>query len=119
MNIMPKVKIKRLLNQLNLKADCFDGNITSIIKKLKSNTEPQIKLYLHIDDACVENDNFQWYLLKDVIQFNLGRVMPSHNCLVRECNIDGCVVSLLVKKYNNSNPDYRYTKINKLEIIYI
>jgi len=49
----------------------------------------------------------------------MDREIPFHNCLERKFNIEGCVVSLLVKKYANGNPDYRYSKINKLEIVYI
>ena len=112
---MEKDEIKKLVNQLNLKADCFDGEINPIIKKLKSSLKPQIKLYLHIDDACVENDDFQWYLLEDVIQFNSEREIPVHNCLERECNVEGCVISLIVY----AGGDTRFTKINKLEIIHI
>lgn len=118
---MDNKEIKKIVNQLNLKADCFDGDVTPIIKKLKSNLKPQIKLYLRIDDACVEDDNYEWYLLEDVIQLNLNREIPFHNCLERECNFEGCVISLLVRIYDdiNTNPDYRYSKINKLEIIYV
>lgn len=120
MNIMSKIKIKRMLNQLNLKADCFDGEVTPIIKKLKSNLKPQIKLYDRKCDACEENEKFQWYLLEDIIQLNTNRNLPFHSCK-EECNVEGCVISLIVKEYDNpnTNPDYCYSKINKLEIIYI
>jgi hypothetical protein len=111
---MTKDEIEQSLNQLNLEADCFDREITPLIKKLKSSSEPQIKLYLHINDACVENDNFQWYLLEDVIQFNLEREIPVHNCLERECNVEGYVISLIVY----AGGDTRFTKTNRIEIIY-
>jgi hypothetical protein len=48
-------------------------------------------------------------------KFSLEREIPVHNCLERECNIEGSVISLIVYAGN----DTRFTKINKLEIIYI
>ena len=113
-------EIKNLLNQLNLSADCFDGVVTPIIKELKSNSNTHIKLYRTVCDACKENYDFEWYLLEEIIELNSNRDLPFHNCNV-ECSIEGCVISFLVKVYDNEHNSrkYCYSKINKLEIIYI
>ncbi len=119
---MRKEEIKDLVNQLNLKADCFHGQVAPILKKLKSNLKPQIKLYNRKCDACEENDNFEWYLLEEIIELNLNRKkIPFYNCKTEGCNVEGCVISLLVKKYDNAHDSEHtcFTKINKLEIIYI
>lgn len=98
---------------------CSD-HIIFVFNGENRNDNPFIKLYDNINGACIESDNFKWYLLDEVIELNLNRETPFHYCLERECKVEGCVVSLKVKEYENenSNPDYRYTKIDKIEIIY-
>jgi hypothetical protein len=117
---MGKQEIKNLLNQLNLKEDFCSKEIIPIIKKLKSNTNPHIKLYRTICDACVENDNFQWYLLEEILELNSKRNLPCYNCKTEGCNVEGCIISLLIKKYDNAHDSEHtcFTKINKVEIIY-
>lgn len=112
---MKKQEIENFLNQLNLEADCFTGTLSPIIKKLKSKIKPQIKLYDTICDACSETEKFTWYLLEEIIEFNINRnIIPFHDCQ-QECDIKGCVVSLIVYIGGRT----AFTKINKIEIIYI
>ena len=117
---MGKDEIKKLVNQLNLKEDCCSKEIIPIIKKLKSNSNPHIKLYRTICDACQESNDFEWYLLEEIFKLNSTRDLPCNNCKTKGCNVEGCIISLLVKKYDNAHDSEHtcFTKINKVEIIY-
>ena len=112
---MKKQEIKNLLNQLKLKADCFTGEVNPNIKIEKENGIPKIKLYHKICFACKEEGKFSLYPLSRILELNKNRVLPFHNCKERDCNIEACVVSLRI----DLHPNTRFTKINKLEIIYI
>lgn len=123
---MENQKINQLLAELNenLKLNCCAKEITPqlIIDPKKSLF---VKLHDTICDACNETENFAWYPLHTIILLNNTTNRSSgiicRDCKEKKCNIEGCVVSLLVKVYAtpNSKPDYRYSNINKLEIIYI
>lgn len=114
------IQILENLIRFHLSPTICNDNIIFVFNGENRNDNPFIKLYDNINGACIESDNFKWYLLDDVIELNLNREIPFHNCLKRECKVEGYVVSLKVKEYDNENskPDYRYSKINKLEIIY-
>jgi len=78
-----------------------------------------VKLYDTICDACNETENFAWYPLNTIITLNTRENRPAgiicRNCKTRNCNTEGCVISLRIDLHTK----YSFYKINKLEIIFI
>lgn len=105
---------KKLLKELHLKADCFSGEIIPKITFENINGIPQIKLYHKICFACNEEGRSSLYPLDRIIRLNKGRTLPFHNCK-DECKSDGCVISLRIYEGGRT----AFTKINKIEIIYL
>ena len=118
---MKKQEIIKKLNELNqnLQEACCANQITPILKRLKSNIEPHVKLYANFCDACEENENYNWYLLSEIHRLNTTGTRKDgiicHNC-EKECNVKNksCSISLIIDKNKNT----RFGLINKLEIIY-
>jgi hypothetical protein len=108
----------RELNQ-NLQVDCCQIEITPLLKRLKLNVEPHVKLYGRFCDACEENGNFEWYLLSEIHRLNILQArrngIKCHDC-EKECNVKNksCSISLIIDDIGNT----RFGLINKLEIIY-
>ena len=69
---MENQEINQLVLELNenLKKNCCATEITPVLKKLKSNVEPHVKLYIKFCDACEENDNYEWYLFSEIYILN-------------------------------------------------
>ena len=118
---MRKAEILEKLNELeiNLQPDCCINHITPLLKRSKSNVLPQIKLYKDKIDAQTESNNFEWHLLDEILDLNCQQTRNSGiNCHQTE---QGCIMSLIVRKYENEHNSRTtmFSKINKLEIIYI
>lgn len=120
---MSNTKIKNEITTIlepNLSANCCGTKITTVIKKMKSSLGPNIKLYDTICDACNETANFEWYLLEEILDLNSKELRSNgivcHDCK-QACNStnDKCVISLII----NASGHTRFSRIDKLEIIYI
>ena len=98
-----KIKDKSILLIPNVKNKIIDGI-------------PYIKLYLKVCHACNESINHAWYPLEEILRLNANSIRPISYCNSERynCGIDGIILSLKVRDRNN-----RYTRIDKLEIIYI
>ena len=115
---MRKAEILEKLRELNqnLQDNCCGKEIIPVLKRLKSNVEPHVKLYDTVEDACNETNNFEWFLLDDILDLNNKEFRP-RGITCNNCE-HGCVISL--KSIKLSNFDIKmFSKINKLEIIYI
>ena len=103
----------------NLRPNDCCTEIIPVIKRSKSDILPQIKLYKDIQDARLETNNFEWHLLDEILDLNNNIARNTH--IVCNPSEEGCIVSLIVRKYNNEHNSRTtmFSKINKLEIIYI
>jgi len=102
----------------NLKTNCCQNEITSIIKRLKSTISPHVKLYDTIEDACSVNNNYQWYLLDEICNLNNHIERPNglncHECKEPNSNFAVCVFSLRIDENENT----RFSRIDNLEIFF-
>jgi hypothetical protein len=93
--------------QENLSSKCCGKFVLSnIIKKLQ-----YIKLYDRINDACEENDRFQWYEIARIYQHNISEARPL-GIVCHKCSKSGkCIVSLRIDKKNT-----RFAVVGSIEL---
>ena len=115
---MRKSELRQKIQELNdnLHVNCCANEITVVAQRSKSNILPQVKLYKDKIDAFNESNNFEWHLLDEILDLNNS---GSRNTKI-DCHSEEqvCIISLIIRKYENSTTTM-FTKINKLEIIYI
>lgn len=80
------------------------------------NGKPYIKLYQKVCDACNETIRHAWFPLEYILEINSGTYRNTNNCNEPKfnCNSEGIVISISIRSKDNW-----FSKINKLEIIYI
>lgn len=95
--------IKDLENNLNIDGSpaALDFNIPNV----------KIKLYRTIDDACLENENHEWYNFDDVALLNNNSKRPT-GIVWHKCTNNKCVVSMII----DDHPNYRYFVMDNLEL---
>ena len=95
--------IKDLEN--NFKTDLSPTTINFNLPNVK------VKLYSTIDDACLENVNYEWYDFDDVARLNNQSKRPTR-IVLHTCANNKRVVSIII----DDHPNYRYFVLDNLEL---
>ena len=92
--------------QNNLKHNCCSATVSGFSVRAK-----YIKLYDKKIDACLENGNYDWYLLSNILKLNHKSARPTgivcHKCL----DNDKCIISLRINKSQHT----RFCVFNKID----
>lgn len=105
--------METLKNKINdiIKTKTDSLRICPEIIFIKNEGEPYVKLYQNICDACNETIRHAWFPLSYILEINAG-LRTLSKC--DKCGVNDIVISLIIRK-----GDSWFTKVNKLEIIYI
>jgi len=96
----------------NLKMDCCTDAVLVYSDRTTYRNLEQVKLYDKIEDACLENNNFNWYSVTTILGLNDAVNRPK-GIVCHHCPNGKCVLSLIIDKSENT----RFCVGNKIEII--